>query len=85
MLSIVKLVAADSLTAHITRLLSSFQNSTACKRKPNENLSIFLSHFSGLAAKHFVHAQTPPLPQTEQALAITLLNNADLGEGTLTY
>ena len=82
-LSIVNLVAIDPPTARVTRLFSSYQDVMNCGIRRDENLSNFVSHFRGLADKQLMHAHASPSSQTGQVLAITLLNNVNLDEGTL--
>lgn len=82
-LAIVNLVAVDPPTAHVTRLLSSFNAVMNCRRG-DESLSKFVSRFRALAAKHLMHARASPFSQTGQVLAITLLSNANLDDATLT-
>jgi len=68
----------------VTRLISSFQRVTSCQRKKNEDLRLFVSRFRGLAAKHLMSANASSSSQIGEVLAITLLNNANLEDGTLT-
>jgi len=81
---IVRIVAVDAPIAMVTRLISSFQKVTSCQRKKNEDLRIFVSRFRGLAAKHLMSANASSSSQIGEVLAITLLNNANLEDGTLT-
>lgn len=63
-LQIFKLVAVDAYTAHDRGLSSSFQIVMNCRRNSNENLSMFVSRFRGLAEKRFMHAQALLSSQT---------------------
>ena len=83
-LSIVKLVAVDPPISMVTRLISSYQRVTSCRQDWSEKLSSFVLWFRGLAAKHLLHANTSSSSQIGEVLAITLLNNANLEDGTLT-
>ena len=76
-------VAVDSPITMVTRLISSFQKVTTCRRSKNENLKVFVSRFRGLAETHLLHATASPSSQIGEVLAVTLLNNANLDEGTL--
>ena len=83
-LQMVKLVAVDPPISMVTRLISSYQQVTSCWRDRSENLSTFVLRFRRLAAEHLLHANASSSSQIGEVLAITLLNNANLGEGTLT-
>ena len=83
-LSIVKLVAVDPPMSMVTRLISSYQKVTFCRRDRIEKLSSFVSRFRRLAAKHLLHVNTFSSSQIGEMLAITLPNNANLEYGTLT-
>ena len=80
---IVDTVAVDPPIAMVTRLISSFQKVTSCRRSKNEDLRVFVSRFRGLAATHLLHAIASSSSQIGEVLAVTLLNNANLDEGTL--
>lgn len=82
-LSIFNLVAIDPQKDHFTRLLSPYQTVINFRRRNGENISTFVSRFSGLAATNLFHARSSPSSLTGQVLAITLLKNAYLDEGTL--
>jgi len=81
---IVELVAVDPPIAMVSRLISSFNKVSSCRRKKNEDLSMFVSRFRGLSAEHLMHSHSSSSSQIGEVLAITLLNNANLEEGTLT-
>lgn len=83
-LSIVKLVAVSASTTYSKTPFSSFQTVMECRRKPNEDLSMFVDRFRGLAARNLIHAHASFSSETGKKLAITLLKNAVLNEGTLT-
>ena len=53
-----------------------------CKRRTNESILNFVSKFSGLAAEDLMFAGTTPASKVGEVLAITMLNNANLGEIT---
>ena len=53
---IVELIAGDPPSAVVTRLINSYNRVTTCRRKKNEDLSIFVSRFCGLAAEHLMHS-----------------------------
>lgn len=61
-------VALDPPTDHVTKLLSSFQVFMACKRKPNNNLSMFVSCFRGVVAKLFVRTRPHRLLKRDRLL-----------------
>ena len=82
-LQIVRLVAVDPPIALVTRLISSNQKVTSCRRDRNEKLSSFVSPFRGLVGKHLLHANSSFPSQIGEVLAITLLNIANLEEGML--
>lgn len=79
---IVERIAADPPIAMVSRLITSFNMVSSCRRNKNEELSVSVSRFHGLAAEHLMH--TNATSQISEVLAITLLNNANLEEGTLT-
>lgn len=81
---IVNLIAVDPPIAGVSRLISSFNKVTSCERKQKEDLTMFVSRFRGLAADHLVQVNASSSSQIGEVLAITLLNNAKLAEGTLT-
>lgn len=83
-LQIVKLVPVDPPIAMVTRLISSYPKVTSCRTDPKEKLSIFVSRFRGLAAKHLLHSNASSTSQIGEVLAITLLKNANLEDETLT-
>ena len=80
---IVDTVAIDPPIAMVSRLISSFQKVTSCRCSKNEDLRVFVSRFRGLAASHLLHANASSSSQIGEVLAVTLLNNANLDEGTL--
>ena len=75
-----ELLAVDPPIAVVTRLISSINEMTSCKRKKNEELASFVSRFQVLAADHLMHAGPNNSSLIGKVLAITLLNNADLAE-----
>ena len=81
---IVELIAVDPPIAVVSRLISSFNAVTNCRRQRNEDLGTFVSRFRGLAADHLMHGGLSSSSQVGEVLAITLLNNANLSEETLT-
>lgn len=83
-LAIVQLLAIDPLTANVTQMLNSFQDVITCCRGSNETLLQFAICFNARASKHLLRAHTSPSSQVGKLFAITLLNNAQLDESTLT-
>ena len=81
---IIELVAVDSPIANVSRLITSFHRVTNCRRHRNKDLRAFVSRFRGLAADHLMHGGLSSSSQVGEVLAITLLNNANLSEETLT-
>ena len=81
---IVNLVAIDPPIAMVSTPINSFHRVSTCRRKKNEDLSVFVSRFGGLAAEHLMHSNASTSTQIGEVLAITLLNNANLEEGTQT-
>ena len=81
---IVDLVATDPPISIVTRLIDSFNKVTGCRKKKGDDLSTFVSRFHGLAAEHLMNAGSKDSSQVGEVLAITLLNNAALSNGTLT-
>jgi len=81
---IIELIAVDPPIAVVSRLISSFNQVTNCRRRRNEELSTFVSRFRGLSADHLMHGGLSASSQVGEVLAITLLNNANLSEETLT-
>ena len=61
-----------------------FQPIAFCRSRKTETLNQFVSRFRGLAEKHMIHVVQSQNSQIGEVLAITLLNNADLPESTLT-
>ena len=80
---IMELIAVDPPMAIVSRLITSFNQVTNCRRGRNEDLGAFVSRFRGLAADHLMHGGLSPASQVGEVLAITLLNNANLSEDTL--
>lgn len=80
---IVNLIAIDPPIAMVSRPISSFNKIAPCRRRKIEDLSVFVSRFQGLAAEHRIHSNASTFSQIGEVLAITLLNNANLEEGTL--
>lgn len=80
---LVDLLAVEPPIAIVTRLISSFNKVSACVRHKSEDLSAFVSRFRGLAAEHMMHAGVSSNSQVGEILAITLLNNSNLSEETL--
>ena len=81
---IVNLIAVDPPIAIVTRLISSFNKVTSCVRRNNEYLNIFVDRFRGVASQDLMHAGASTSSRIGEVLAITMLNNAKLEEGTLT-
>lgn len=81
---IVELIAVDPPIAMVSRLISSFNKVSSCRREKNEYLSVFVSRFRGLAAETSCISNACTSSQVGEVLAITLLNDANLEEGTLT-
>lgn len=77
------LVVVNPPTAHVTRLLSSFQDVMQRRRSSSESLMSFATRFRSKASRHLSDAHTSPSSQFGEVLAITLLNNANLDEGPL--
>ncbi len=67
----------------VTRLIDSLNRVSSCTRKPSESLSSFVNRFTGLASEHLVQAGSPPTSKVCELLAITMLNNANVGDTTL--
>lgn len=68
----------------LTRLISSYQKVTKCRRQKIEHLSTYVSRFRSLAAIYLLYSHASSTSQFGELLAITLLNNACLEECTLT-
>lgn len=81
---IVELIAVDTPIAVVTQLINFYSKVTTCRRKKNEDLPVFVSTDCGLAADHLMHSRVTSGSQIARVLAITLLNNVNLEEGTLT-
>ena len=81
---IIELIAVDPPIAVVSRLIQSFNAVTNCRRNRSEDLGSFVSRFRGLAADHWMHGGLSSSSQVGEVLAITLLNNANLSEETLT-
>ena len=77
---IVLAVAIDPPIAMVTRLISSFQKVTSCRRQKNEDLTVFVSRFKSLAATHLLHANASSSSQIGKMLAVTT-EHANLDEG----
>lgn len=84
MADILELIAVDPPNSVVTRLINSHNKVTTCRRKKNEDLSVFVSIFPVLAAEHLMHSNLISGSQIAEVLAITLLNNFNLEEGRLT-
>ena len=81
---IVELVSVDPSIAFVSRLIASYNKVTNCQRRGSESLISFVSRFRGLAADHLLHLGVSASSQVSEILAITLLNNANLSDETLT-
>jgi len=68
----------------VTRLMNSFQNVANCRRTRNESLEAYVIRFSGLASEHLMLAGASSSSKVGEVLAITMVNNANLGETTNT-
>lgn len=79
-----KLVGVDPFTTIVRRLFSSDQKATGCRCENNEKLSIFVSCFRSLAAKHLPRSQESSFSQIGEVLTSNILNHAILEEGVLT-
>ncbi len=67
----------------VTRLIYSFNRVSSCTRRPSESLSSFVTRFTGLASEHITQAGSSPKSKVGEVLAITMLNNANLWDTTL--
>ncbi len=61
-------------------LTDSFNRVSNCTRKLTEALFNFVTRFTGLASEYLMQAGSPPNSKVGEVLAITILNNANLGE-----
>ncbi len=80
---IIDLVAVEPPMVAVTRLIDSFNRVSNCTRKPTEALSNFVTRFTGLASEHLMKVGSSPNSKVGEVLAITMQNNANLGETTL--
>ncbi len=80
---IIDLVAVEPPMVVVTRLIDSFNRMSSCTRRASESLSSFVTRFTGLASEQLMQVGSSPTVKIGQVLAITLLNNANLGDSTL--
>lgn len=81
---IVKVFVAYPPIPSVTSLITSFNRFTSYHRKLNGEFAVFVYRFRTLDDTHLEHKNASPSSQIGQLLAITLLNNANLDENTLT-
>lgn len=81
---IVKVDSEDSPIAIITRLITLFKLVTSCHHSEEENLSVFVLHFFGLAADYPQNDNASKTSQIGQLLAKHSLKNESWDEKTLT-
>ena len=74
----------DPPIAVVSRSISSFNAVTSCRRNRNEDLGTFVSRFHSLAPDHIMHGGLSSSSQVGIVITITLLNNVNLSEETLT-
>ncbi len=80
---IVYLAAVEPPMVVVTRLIDSFSSVSNCNRKSDESLSSIVTRLTCLASEHLVQAGSSPTSNVGKVLAITMLNNANLDEATL--
>lgn len=80
---IVELLAVEPNIAIFTRLISTFSRVNSCFQRNNEDSPDFVSRFRGYAADHLMHASVAANSKVGEIHAITLLNNSNLSEETL--
>lgn len=83
-LGIVKIVAVDVSMSKVTQKTTSFNRVTCSTRSKKANIKAFADRFSGLTPAHFEHVSAITSFQVGQVLAVTVLNNANLEESSLT-
>ncbi len=67
----------------VTVLIDSFNRLPSCTRRPSQSLSSLVTRSTGLASEHLIQAGSSPTSTVGEVLAITMLNNANLGDTTL--
>lgn len=77
-------VAVDPPMAMVRRRIGFFNKALSLRRSKNEDLSLLISPFRGVAAEHIQQTGSCSSSQIVQVLAIILLNNANLDENVLT-
>ena len=79
---IIQLVAKDSVTDGVRRLVRMSQNIHACKRQKNETYESFAERFRGVAQTYLSHCYAGNTSQDSQSFAMLLLENANLPSST---
>lgn len=79
---IIKLVAKDSVTDGVRRLVKMSQNVHACNREKNETYEAFAERFRGVAQTYLNHCYAGNTSQDSQNFAMLLLENAKLPSST---
>jgi hypothetical protein len=80
--TIIKVIAADSPTDGIKRLVSMLQDVHSCKRKQSEDPASYARRFEGLASLYLNNCHSHSADQDSQLFAMILLENAQLPAGT---
>lgn len=84
MKEIIDLIATGPPIFVVIRSINSFNKVINCRRKPSEDLKMFLARYRGLEAEHLMRVGASSSSQVSEVLAITLLKNANLSDAILT-
>lgn len=76
--AIIQIVAKDSVTDSIRRLVQMMRDIYACRRKATETPETFSRRFQGLALKYLNHCSSSSTEKDSQNFAMLLLENADI-------
>ena len=75
---IIGLVAKDTVTETIRKLVSMLKEIYICKRKSKESTAMFANRFQGLALKYLNHCNPTSSKQESQNFAMSILENANI-------
>lgn len=80
---VVDLVAVDDPIAMVHSVIPSFNKVSGYRCRKMEHFVSFVDRFRGLAPQHLIQAGFESSTHIQEALAITLINNANFRESTL--
>lgn len=82
-LTMVNEVAPDNLTCYASRVVTTFQEVSACTREPGESVSDFAERYNDLAKSYLKTSQNSPVSPISTMLASQLIVNANMSSTEL--